>query len=316
MEQCDIAIVGAGMVGAAGLPAGGRGLSVRVIETRLPSPMPRAAAGSAGFRHQSGLGGAADPGRCLAISAADAAVPYRRLETWELDGFATRFDAVDLRPAPARLHHREPADQLALLKKDGGFPDHQTHTPAAVTSLRQSADDAVLTLDDGTELQARWVLACDGAESHTRRLAGIRGVAFRVPPALHADQHRHRLCTGRHHLAAVHPSGPRAFLPLPGRHGSLVWYDSPARIRALAAMSNEGPGRRVRRHFPRQLGGFTVTARGFPWCAATPTTITPGEWCCSGMPPTINPLAGQGSTSVSGRGLLGRVARQGRGTVA
>ncbi len=63
--------------------------------------------------------------------------------------------------------------QLALLRRMEDFPNIQTHTPAAVKSLRQSADEAVLTLDDGSELAARWVLACDGAESHTRKLAGI-----------------------------------------------------------------------------------------------------------------------------------------------
>jgi 2-octaprenyl-3-methyl-6-methoxy-1,4-benzoquinol hydroxylase len=39
MEQCDIAIVGAGMVGAAtACLLAAEGLSVRVIETRLPEP--------------------------------------------------------------------------------------------------------------------------------------------------------------------------------------------------------------------------------------------------------------------------------------
>ena len=175
MEQCDIAIVGAGMVGAAtACLLAAEGLSVRVIETRLPEP----------YAPEQSL-----DLRVSAISQASVALltragawqylqqmrlcPYRRLETWELDGFATRFDAVDLGLPQLGYIIENRLIQLALLKRMEDFPTIQTHTPAAVTSLRQSADDAVLTLDDGTELQARWVLACDGAESHTRRLAGI-----------------------------------------------------------------------------------------------------------------------------------------------
>jgi 2-polyprenyl-6-methoxyphenol hydroxylase-like FAD-dependent oxidoreductase len=41
----------------------------------------------------------------------------------------------------------------------------------------------------------------------------------------------------RQHLAAVYASGPRAFLPLFDNWASLVWYDTPARIRQLQGMT-------------------------------------------------------------------------------
>jgi len=222
--------------------------------------------------------------------------PYRRLETWELDGFATRFNAADLGLPQLGYIIENRLVQLALLKRMEDFPTIQTHTPAAVMSLHQSADEAVLTLDDGTELAARWVLACDGAESHTRKLAGIGVSRFEY----------------RQHCMLINidtdfaqeditwqqftPSGPRAFLPLPGQHGSLVWYDSPARIRALAAMSNEGLAAEVRRHFPSRLGGFTVTGKGsFPLVRRHANDYHAGRVVLLGdAAHTINPLAGQG----------------------
>lgn len=319
MEQCDIAIVGAGMVGAAtACLLAAEGLSVRVIETRLPEP----------YAPEQSL-----DLRVSAISQASVALltragawqylqqmrlcPYRRLETWELDGFATRFDAVDLGLPQLGYIIENRLIQLALLKRMEDFPTIQTHTPAAVTSLRQSADDAVLTLDDGTELQARWVLACDGAESQTRRLAGIGVSRFEY----------------RQHCMLINidtdfaqeditwqqftPSGPRAFLPLPGRHGSLVWYDSPARIRALAAMSNEALAVEVRRHFPRRLGGFTVTAKGsFPLVRRHANDYHAGRVVLLGdAAHTINPLAGQGvnlgfKDVACWAGLLGKAGAQ------
>ncbi|MFQ2702524.1 FAD-dependent monooxygenase [Aeromonas caviae] len=319
MEQCDIAIVGAGMVGAAtACLLAAEGLSVRVIETRLPEP----------YAPEQPL-----DLRVSAISQASVALltragawqylqqmrlcPYRRLETWELDGFATRFDAVDLGLPQLGYIIENRLIQLALLKRMEDFPTIQTHTPAAVTSLRQGADDAVLTLDDGTELQARWVLACDGAESHTRRLAGIGVSRFEY----------------RQHCMLINidtdfaqeditwqqftPSGPRAFLPLPGRHGSLVWYDSPARIRALAAMSNEALAVEVRRHFPSRLGGFTVTDKGsFPLVRRHANDYHAGRVVLLGdAAHTINPLAGQGvnlgfKDVACWAGLLGKAGAQ------
>ncbi len=298
MEQCDIAIVGAGMVGAAtACLLAAQGLSVRVIETQLPEHYARSQPLDL---------------RVSAISQASVALleqagawhhlqqmrlcPYRRLETWELDGFATRFNAADLGLPQLGYIIENRLVQLALLKRMEDFPNIQTHTPAAVTSLRQSADEAVLTLDDGSELAARWVLACDGAESHTRKLAGIGVSRFEY----------------RQHCMLINidtdfaqeditwqqftPSGPRAFLPLTGQHGSLVWYDSPARIRALAAMSNEALAAEVRRHFPSRLGGFTVTGKGsFPLVRRHANDYHAGRVVLLGdAAHTINPLAGQG----------------------
>ncbi|MBO0406123.1 FAD-dependent monooxygenase [Aeromonas hydrophila] len=298
MEQCDIAIVGAGMVGAATASLlAAQGLSVRVIETRLPEqyapeqPLDlRVSAIS-----QASVALLAQAGAWLHLQQMRLC-SYRRLETWELDGFATRFNAADLGLPQLGYIIENRLVQLALLRRMEDFPNIQTHTPAAVTSLRQSADEAVLTLDDGSELAARWVLACDGAESHTRKLAGIGVSRFEY----------------RQHCMLINidtdfeqeditwqqftPSGPRAFLPLPGRHGSLVWYDSPARIRALAAMSNEGLAAEVRRHFPSRLGGFAVTAKGsFPLVRRHANDYHAGRVVLLGdAAHTINPLAGQG----------------------
>ena len=141
MEQCDIAIVGAGMVGAATACLLAAEASVRVIETRLPEPYA--------------------PGQPLdlrvsAISQASVALltragawqylqqmrlcPYRRLETWGAGRFRHPLRRRRSGAAPARLHHREPAGAARPAQEDGGFPDHPDPHPGGGESLRQSAE--------------------------------------------------------------------------------------------------------------------------------------------------------------------------------
>ncbi|MGY3857336.1 FAD-dependent monooxygenase [Aeromonas intestinalis] len=298
MEHCDIAIVGAGMVGAAtACLLAAEGLSVRVIETRLPEPYApeqpldlRVSAIS-----QASVGLLAQAGAWQALQQMRLC-PYRRLETWELDGFATRFDAATLGLPQLGYIIENRLVQLALLNRMDDFPNIQTHTPAAVQRLTQDSEHATLLLDDGTELRARWVLACDGAESHTRRLAGIGVSCFEYRQHCMLINIDTNFAQEDITWQQFTPSGPRAFLPLPGQHGSLVWYDSPARIRALSAMSNEALTAEVRRHFPARLGGFAVTGKGsFPLVRRHANDYHAGRVVLLGdAAHTINPLAGQG----------------------
>ncbi|MGR5061274.1 2-octaprenyl-3-methyl-6-methoxy-1,4-benzoquinol hydroxylase, partial [Vibrio rotiferianus] len=69
------------------------------------------------------------------------------------------------------------------------------------------------------------------------------------------------------------PSGPRSFLPLCSLiedghevgQGSLVWYDSPKRIRQLCSMTKSQLREEILRHFPSELGDIEVLQFGsFP----------------------------------------------------
>ncbi|MGL5030015.1 MAG: FAD-dependent monooxygenase [Aeromonas sp.] len=298
MEYCDIAIVGAGMVGAAtACLLASQGRSVRVIETTLPTyyapeqPLDlRVSAISQASVQLLEQAGAWEHLQQMRLC------PYRRLETWEQDGFITRFHAADVGLPQLGYIVENRLVQLALLKRMEDFPTIQMHIPAAVTSLHQGSDEAVLSLTDGTQLAARWVLACDGAQSQTRQLAGIGISQF--------EYRQHCMLINIDTDCAQQdmtwqqftPSGPRAFLPLSGQHGSLVWYDSPARIRALSALDNEALAAEVRRHFPARLGDFTVTQKGsFPLIRRHANTYHAGRVVLLGdAAHTINPLAGQG----------------------
>lgn len=298
MQSCDIAIVGGGMVGAAAACLLARqGLEVSVIEAELPAPFDpaqpmdlRVSAISAASVSLLERAGAWEATRAM------RACPYRRLETWEWEGFATRFCADDLGLPQLGYIVENRLIQLGLLAAMEAWPNVHTLTPARITALAQTPECATLTLDDGSQLRARWVLACDGAESLTRRLAGI-GVS-RFEYRQHCMLINIDTDEGQQDMTwqQFTPSGPRAFLPLCGAHGSLVWYDSPARIRELMGLTLPELEQAVRAAFPHRLGGFRITGRGsFPLVRRHANRYHAGRVVLLGdAAHTINPLAGQG----------------------
>ncbi|QFI56592.1 FAD-dependent oxidoreductase [Aeromonas simiae] len=298
MQSCDIAIIGGGMVGAAAAALlAQQGREVVLVEAELPAPfaaeqpfdlrVSAISAASVALLEQAGG---------WAHTRAMRACPYRALETWEWEGFTTRFHADELGLPQLGYIVENRLVQLGLLAALEQHPHVRTLTPARLARLEQEPQGVTLTLTDGTQLSARWVLACDGAESVTRQLAGIGVSRF--------EYRQHCMLINIDTDAAQQditwqqftPSGPRAFLPLSGQHGSLVWYDSPARIRALMALEPAALEREIRAAFPSRLGGFRVTGRGsFPLVRRHANRYHAGRVVLLGdAAHTINPLAGQG----------------------
>jgi len=90
--------------------------------------------------------------------------------------------------------------------------------------------------------------------------------------------------------------GPHAFLPLFDRWASLVWYDTPARIRQLQGMPMEQLQREIAREFPARLGTVTPVAAGaFPLTRRHALNYAQEGLALVGdAAHTIHPLAGQG----------------------
>ncbi len=298
IQQTGAAVVGGGMVGGAlALGLAQHGFDVTLIEKAAP---PAFDADSQPDVRISAISAASvDLLRGLGVWESVLAMrahPYCRLETWEWETARVAFDAAELKLPRLGYMVENTVLQQALWQALEAHPGVTLRLPASVNALHRHNGQPLLTLDNGDELAVKLVVGADGANSQVRQLAGIGIHAWAYQQScmlitVECEQAPGD-CTWQHFT----PNGPHAFLPLFDRWASLVWYDSPARIRQLQGMSMEQLGDEIARHFPARLGKVTpVAAGGFPLTRRHALQYTrEGLALVGDAAHTIHPLAGQG----------------------
>ncbi|AWX13190.1 2-octaprenyl-3-methyl-6-methoxy-1,4-benzoquinol hydroxylase [Mergibacter septicus] len=297
-QTTDIVIIGGGMVGAACAAGLGQlGLQITLLEQNSLSPFqpnsPYDLRISAISRASVDL---LQQLKAWDYIAARRVCPYRHLATWELDGFETQFSASDLQLSELGYMVENILIQEGLWQALACFENVNTYTAVKVVSQQRQQGLWQLNLDNGQQLTTRLIIAADGANSKWREIAGI---------GLHGWQYRQDclLIVVETELAQqditwqqFFPSGPRAFLPLIGKQACLVWYDSPAKIRQLQALSNDQLALEIERAFPSRLGAVQVQNKGsFPLTRRHALDyVKNGIVLIGDSAHTINPLAGQG----------------------
>lgn len=125
------------------------------------------------------------------------------------------------------------------------------------------ADDTMahVTLDDGRHIDARFVVACDGARSQLRDKAGIGWFNWSYKQsgivALIGTERDHEGRAEEHFL----PSGPFAILPLKGQRFSLVWTEADERVASLLQLDNDALIEEIQKRAGLKLGRFTLLSK-------------------------------------------------------
>ncbi|OWO96486.1 2-octaprenyl-6-methoxyphenyl hydroxylase [Rhizobium esperanzae] len=167
----------------------------------------------------------------------------------------------------------------------------------SATELKTHDSHAGVTLSDGSTLESRLVVACDGVRSRLRDLAGIRTVTWDYGQsgivATVEHERPHDGCAEEHFL----PAGPFAILPLPNNHSSLVWTERTHDADRLVAADDLIFEEELERRFGHKLGALKVIGdkRAFPLGLTLARSFVAPRLALAGdAAHGIHPISGQG----------------------
>ncbi len=302
----DIAIVGGGLVGASlALALSGSGRRVGLIEAfavdaaAQPSFDDRTSAlgnGSRGIFETLGVWPhlAAHVGAVREIRVSEAGRGGGALLSAEEQGLEALGYVVSNRHIG-----------LSLWKQIAAHPELQVRCPARVRSVRLAADAADLEVEtqgpDQTTriepLQARLVVAADGAHSQVRTAAGIAAqvedynqVALVVH--LSADRPANGIAYER-----FTPTGPLAVLPLADGRYTVVWTLRPERAAQVLALDDAAFIAEIQRSFGWRIGRIHQAGKraSYPLqLSRAEALVGPRAVLVGNAAQALHPVAGQG----------------------
>ncbi|WP_064683864.1 ubiquinone biosynthesis hydroxylase [Rhizobium bangladeshense] len=165
------------------------------------------------------------------------------------------------------------------------------------TELKTEDSHATVMLSDGSMLETRLVVACDGVRSKLRDLAGIRTVTWDYGQsgivATVEHERPHEGCAEEHFL----PAGPFAILPLRNNRSSLVWTERTHDADRLVAADELVFEEELERRFGHKLGALKVIGdkRAFPLGLTLARAFVAPRFALAGdAAHGIHPISGQG----------------------
>nr|CAD6599668.1 2-octaprenyl-6-methoxyphenyl hydroxylase [Rhizobium sp. TCK] len=167
----------------------------------------------------------------------------------------------------------------------------------SATGFITTSTKTTVTLSDGSTVDTRLLVACDGVKSKLRDMAGIKTVSWDYGQSgiVTTVEHErpHEGVAEEHFL----PSGPFAILPLTGNRSSLVWTERREEAEQLVRADELVFEEELQRRFGHKLGAITVAGsrKAFPLgLTLARAFVAPRVALAGDAAHGIHPISGQG----------------------
>ncbi len=291
----DVVIVGSGVVGAVAALAIAKqtSLTVAVIEAKENYHAARVSAVSHASKHILQHLGVWETILSKRVS------PYTKMRVWDAGGSGLiMFDSAEVGEANLGYIIEDHVMRSSLIEKYSHYDNIHYLCPLKIIALKETTEFMTLSCDDGRTIEAKLLIASDGADSYLRQMRQIDMTSY---------DYQHTAIVATVHTSLPHqytawqrflPSGPLAFLPLGDTHvSSIVWSATHDYAKQLMEWDEAHFKIELAKQFEYTLGDITqvTTRHAFPLRMRHAKTYVQHRFALIGdAAHTIHPLAGQG----------------------
>ena len=263
MKNFEIAVVGAGLAGQiAAIALARSGRTVALVAPKTEKTDKRTTAlmdQSIRFLDRLGLWSKVEPSaaKLSTMQIIDGTDRLLRAPT-----VAFRSSEIGL---PAFGWNMPNAALLSVLSDAVAQENNITAIEGTVETVEIGKHDTTLTLADGEQISASFLIGADGRKSKVRDAAEIGVRTWSYPQTALVLNFAHTRPHGNVSTEFHTPTGPFTQVPLGGDRSSLVWVVTPEQAAELTALPLEDLSRRVEERMQSMLGTVTVEDNVQTW---------------------------------------------------